>query len=76
MVDGRERATDHRHEEKSEVPLVAWEKLLAVLGNLSERMSRVEFSQFGQAARHRKDSAESSVIGSNLGVGTGMNLRL
>nr|CCA28076.1 conserved hypothetical protein [Albugo laibachii Nc14] len=63
VVDSSERATDHIHEEKSEAALV---KVLAMLGDLSERMCRMESSQSGQARQHRKDSAESSVFDSVL----------
>nr|CCA25610.1 AlNc14C307G10457 [Albugo laibachii Nc14] len=58
VVNSDERATDHIHDEKSEVPEVALAKVLAMLGDLSERMCRMEFSQFGQARRHRKDYAD------------------
>nr|CCA27352.1 conserved hypothetical protein [Albugo laibachii Nc14] len=72
VVDCSERATDHIHEEKSEVPEVA---LVKVLGDSSERMCRMEYSQSGQARQHRKESAKSSVFDSVLGVGAAMNLQ-
>nr|CCA15796.1 hypothetical protein TcasGA2_TC004282 [Albugo laibachii Nc14] len=59
VVDSSERATDHIHEKKSEVPEAALVKVLAMLGDL----------------QHRKDSAESSVFDSVLGVGAAMNLQ-
>nr|CCA25821.1 conserved hypothetical protein [Albugo laibachii Nc14] len=75
VVDSSERATDHIHEEKSEVLEAALVKVLAMLGDLSERMCRMESSQTGQARQHRKDSAESSVFDSILGVGAAMSLQ-
>nr|CCA22688.1 AlNc14C164G7838 [Albugo laibachii Nc14] len=75
VVDSSERATDHIHEEKSEVPEAALVKVLPMLGDLSKRMGRTESSQSGQARQHRKESAESSVFDSVLGVGEAMKLQ-
>nr|CCA27982.1 AlNc14C927G12639 [Albugo laibachii Nc14] len=75
VVVSSERATDHIHEEKSEVLEAALVKVLAMLGYLSERMFRMESSQSGQARKHRKESAESSVFDPVFGVGAAMNLQ-
>ena len=74
--DGKKRTFDHLLEEKSAVPAaVVLDKMLAMLGDLSERMCRMETSQSGQVDPQRKDSAESSVFGSALGAGAGINLQ-
>ena len=75
VIDSSERATDHIHEEKSGVLEAALVKVLAILGDLSERMCRIEYSKSGQVRRHRKDSAESSVFDSILRFGAAMNLQ-
>ena len=49
--------------------------MLAMLGDLSERMGRMESSQHGQVGGQRKESAESSVLYSVLGSGAGITLQ-
>nr|CCA27904.1 AlNc14C811G12536 [Albugo laibachii Nc14] len=46
-----------------------------MLGDSSERMCRMESSPSRQSRQHRKDSAESSVFDSVLGVGAAINLQ-
>lgn len=48
----------------------------AMLGDLSERMHKMELSQTRQVNRHRKESAESSTFGSVLGLGAGIILQI
>ncbi|CAI5703654.1 unnamed protein product [Peronospora effusa] len=68
------RVNDDHLEEKSAVPDAALGKVLAMLGDLSDRLNRIEVSQKEHDGGHRKDSAESSVFGSALGAGGGMNI--
>nr|CCA26483.1 AlNc14C378G11190 [Albugo laibachii Nc14] len=75
LIDSSERATDRIHEEKSEVPEVALVKVLAMLEDFPVRMCRMESSQSGKERQHRKDSTESSVFDSVLGVGAMMILQ-
>ncbi|CAI5744872.1 unnamed protein product [Peronospora destructor] len=74
VADGQDM-TDHNLEEKSAVPVAALDKIFALLGDLSERMRRMESSQTGQDDRQRKDSAELSIFGSALGAVRGMSLQ-
>ena len=70
VVDGQSKTVDHQLEEKSAVPAAAaLDKMLVMLGELSERMCRMESSQFEQVDRQRKDSIKSSVLASALGAG-------
>ena len=55
--DGQDTTTDHQFEEKSAVPAAALDKMLALLGDLSERICRMELLQAGQVDRKRKGSA-------------------
>ena len=57
------------------MPVVALEMMLAMLGDLSERIGRMEFLQARQVEQQRKDSAELSIFGSVLGSGAGINLQ-
>ena len=75
VVDGRETTEDHQLEEKSAVPAAALDKMLAMLGDLTERMGRMESSQREQVGGQRMKSAESSVFGSVLGSGAGITLQ-
>ena len=70
--DGQGLAIDPNLEEKSAVPAAALYKMIAMLGDLSKRMGRMESSQHGQVGGQRKESAESSVFGSVLGSGAGI----
>lgn len=63
-------------EEKSAVPAAALDKMLAMLGDLSKRLCRIESSQVDNGERQCKDCAESSVFSSVLGAGTVMTPRL
>ena len=49
--------------------------MLVMLGNLSERMNRMEVSQREQANKHWEDSPESSVASREREVGSGLKLR-
>ena len=66
---------DHCLEEKPAAPEAALDKVLVMLGDLSIRMNRMKVSQREQAGKHRRDSMESSVFGSALGVGAGIDLQ-
>ena len=73
--DGRRMTNDLNLEEMSAVPAAALDKILAMLGNLSERMGRMESSKAEQVNGKRKDSAESIIFGPVLGSGAGINLQ-
>lgn len=51
---------DHHLEEVSAVPVAALDKILAMLGDLSDRLNRVKVSRRERADKHRKDSTPSS----------------
>ena len=72
--DGRRMTNDLNLEEMSAVPAAALDKILAMLGNLSERMGRMESSKAEQVNGKRKDSAESIIFGPVLGSGACINL--
>lgn len=63
VVDAQDITNDQKLEEKSRVPAVALEKMLAMLGDLSEYLRWMESSKVN---RHRKDSTESRTLGSAL----------
>ena len=46
VADGQEMTDDHKLEEKSAEPLAALDKMLAMLGDLLERVCSMESSQF------------------------------
>lgn len=73
VVDGSNMATDDPLEEKSAAPMGAMDQVLAMLGDLSERMNRMEVSQKEQGGKDRQGSPES-IFGSALEVGAGMTL--
>ncbi|KAI9918384.1 hypothetical protein PsorP6_011475 [Peronosclerospora sorghi] len=71
VIDGQNTTFDHQLEEKSAVPEnAALEKMLAMLGDLSERMCRMESSQSRQVGRHRIGTFDSPLSGRE-----GMDLR-
>ena len=74
-VDGNVTTGDTQLEEKSAVPATALDKMLAMLGDLSDRMGRMESTQAGQVNRKSKDSEESSIVGSVLGSRAGITLQ-
>uniref|UniRef100_A0AAV1TB25 Uncharacterized protein n=1 Tax=Peronospora matthiolae TaxID=2874970 RepID=A0AAV1TB25_9STRA len=65
---------DHHLEEKSAAPAEAIEKMLAMLGGLSERMNRMEVSQREQGDKNWQGSPESSIASRQQEVGAGINL--
>uniref|UniRef100_A0AAV1V489 Uncharacterized protein n=1 Tax=Peronospora matthiolae TaxID=2874970 RepID=A0AAV1V489_9STRA len=66
---------DHHLEEKSAVPSEAIEKMLAMLGDLSERMNRMEVSQREQGGKNWQGSPESSIASRQQEVEAGINLQ-
>ena len=60
-------------EEKSAAPMAAMDKMLAMLGDLSERMDRLEISQVQAGEKH--NGSTKSIFGLALEVGEEMNLR-
>ena len=74
MVDGPNKATDNHLEEKSAALIGSRDQVLSMLGDISERMNRMEFSQKEQSGKDRQGSPEST-FGSALGVGAGMTLQ-
>ena len=74
VTDGPNKAANNHLEEKSAAPVGAMDKVLAMLGNLSERMNRMEVSQKEQVGEGQKGSPES-IFGLSLGVGAGMSLQ-
>ncbi|CAI5727347.1 unnamed protein product [Peronospora destructor] len=75
VTDGPNTADDHHLEEKSAAVVGAMDKVLTMLGDLSERMNRMEVSQKEQVSKHQKGSPGTSIFGSVLGVGAGMSLQ-
>ena len=74
VVDGPNRTDNNHLEEESAAPVGAMYKMLAMLGDLSKRINRMEVSQKEQASKGQKGSPES-IFGSALGVGVGMTLQ-
>ena len=66
VVDGQNTIIGHQPEDKSAVPASALDKMLAMIGDLSERMCRLESLQSGQVDLQQHTSAESSIFGSAL----------
>ena len=56
VVDGPNKAIDDLLEEKSATPMGAMDQVLAMLGDLSERMNRMEVSQKEQGGKDRQGS--------------------
>uniref|UniRef100_M4B219 Uncharacterized protein n=1 Tax=Hyaloperonospora arabidopsidis (strain Emoy2) TaxID=559515 RepID=M4B219_HYAAE len=50
VADGQEMTNDHELKEKSAVPMAALDKMLSMLGDLSESVCRMESSQSAQGA--------------------------
>ena len=73
-VDGKIKATDHYLEEKSAAPAEAIEKMLVILGDLTERMNRMEVSQREQDSRLSTDSPEFRAENRKREVGAGINI--
>ena len=71
VVDGQR---NHQFEEKSAAPLGAMDQMLAMLGDLSDRLNRMEVARDEQASKVQNGSPES-IFGSALGVGAGMSLQ-
>ena len=74
VVDVPNKAIDNHIEEKSTAPIGAMDQVLAMLGDLSKRMNRVEVSQKEQGGKDRQGSPES-IFGLALGLGAGMTLQ-
>ena len=74
VVDGPNKANDDRLEEKSAAPMEAINQVLAMLGDLSEQMNRMEVFQKEQGGKDRQGSPES-IFGSALGERAGMTLQ-
>uniref|UniRef100_A0AAV1U801 Uncharacterized protein n=1 Tax=Peronospora matthiolae TaxID=2874970 RepID=A0AAV1U801_9STRA len=70
---GSNKTDNHHLEEKSAASVRAMDQMLAMLGDLSDRMNRMEFARTEQASKDQKGSPES-IFGSVLGVGAGMSL--
>ena len=51
-IEDPNRVDDHHLEEKSASPETGMDKVLAMLGDLSERMNRMEVSQREQSGRY------------------------
>uniref|UniRef100_A0AAV1VC45 Uncharacterized protein n=1 Tax=Peronospora matthiolae TaxID=2874970 RepID=A0AAV1VC45_9STRA len=66
---------DHHLEEKSAALSEAIEKMLAILGDVSERMNRMEVSQREQGGKNWQGSPESSMASRQQEVGAGINLQ-
>uniref|UniRef100_A0AAV1TSQ0 Uncharacterized protein n=1 Tax=Peronospora matthiolae TaxID=2874970 RepID=A0AAV1TSQ0_9STRA len=66
---------DHHLEEKSAAPAEAIEKMLAMLGDLFERMNRMEVSQREQGGKNWQGSPDSSIASRQQEVGAGINLQ-
>ena len=75
VVDGQVTTRDNQLEEKLAMPAAALDKMFAMLGDLTDRMRRMESSQPVPGDHHYNDSSESSVFCSVLGSGGGMNLQ-
>uniref|UniRef100_M4BS38 RxLR effector candidate protein n=1 Tax=Hyaloperonospora arabidopsidis (strain Emoy2) TaxID=559515 RepID=M4BS38_HYAAE len=75
VADGQEMTNGHELEENSAVRMVALDKMLAMLGDLSELVCGMELSQSAQGDQERKDSGESSIFNSALEAGAGVNLQ-
>ena len=61
-TDDPNKAANNHLEEKSATPMEAMDKMLAMLGNLSERMNRMEVSQKEQVGKGQKGSPESIFV--------------
>ena len=74
VTDGPNKTDDHLLEEKSAAPVGAMDQMLAMLGDLSDRLNRMEVARNEQVDKDQKGSPES-IFGSSLGVGAGMSLQ-
>uniref|UniRef100_A0AAV1UNP6 Uncharacterized protein n=1 Tax=Peronospora matthiolae TaxID=2874970 RepID=A0AAV1UNP6_9STRA len=75
--DDRKKTTAHALLETLAVPAAAaLDKMLDMLGNLSERTFGMKSSKFEQVDRQRKKSSVSNIFGSALGAGKGTYLQV
>ena len=75
VVDGQVTTRDNQLEEKLAMPAAALDKMFAMLGDLTDRMRRMESSQHVQGDHYYNDSGEPSIFGSVLDSVGGINLQ-
>uniref|UniRef100_A0AAV1U717 Uncharacterized protein n=1 Tax=Peronospora matthiolae TaxID=2874970 RepID=A0AAV1U717_9STRA len=75
VVDDQVKNGDDHLERKSAAPLAAINQMLVMLGDLSERMNRIDVFQREQTNKRWEDSPESSVASREREVGAGLKFR-
>ena len=74
VTDCPNKAANSHFEGKLSAPVGVMNKVLTMLGDLSERMNRMEVYQKEQVVKDQKGSPKL-IFGSVLGVGAGMSLQ-
>ena len=74
ITDIPKEVVDHHLNTRSTAAMAAMDKMLAMLGDISQHMNRMKVSQREQAGKKSNGSPES-IFGSVLGVGSGINLQ-